>query len=96
MYRYHTGEMVQLGDVISYPGFGKGHVSRVLCPKTEEAIAWGLPDGAVIGGFGGSEASISFDNPEEEEDLEFLSRGTLSRQFTPDSGDDGSNRQEER
>lgn len=76
MYKYHTGEDVQVGDKIFYPGFGNGYVSYVLLPQTEEAIAWGLPEGAVIGGFGGAEVSISFSTTEDEEDLEFLSRGT--------------------
>ena len=75
MYRYHTGEDVRLGDNISYPGLGTGYVSYILVPKTKEAISWGIPDGAVIGGFGGSDMSISFAHPEDEEDLEFLSRG---------------------
>lgn len=77
MYRYHTGEDVLLGDNIFYPTLGKGYVSYILLPKTEEAISWGFPDGAVIGGFGGNDVSISFANTEDEEDLELLSRKTV-------------------
>jgi len=78
MYRYHTGEEVQVGDNVFYSGFGNGYVSYVLLPQSEEAIAWGLPDGAVIGGFGGTDVSISFASTEDEEDLEFISRGTMA------------------
>lgn len=81
MYRYHTGEDVLLGDNIFYPGLGKGYVSYILPPKTQEAISWGIPDGAVIGGFGDSDMSISFAHPEEEEDLELLCRGTSASEL---------------
>ncbi len=82
VYRYFTGEEVQLGDNTFYPAFGEGYVSYIFQPHSKEAIAWGLPDGAVMGGFEGFDVSISFSDTVEEEDLVFLSRkGARSSDF---------------
>ena len=75
MYKYHTGEQVKVGDLISYPEpFGSGKVSLILLPQSLEACEWGLPAGAVMLGFGQHEYAIAIDHPEQDEDLVFLER----------------------
>ena len=73
-YKYQTGEDVRLGDEIYYPVLGHGRITYMLHPNTSEAISWGLPDGAVLGGFGGADVSISFPDPSDDEDLVLISR----------------------
>ncbi len=74
MFYYQTGEEVKLGDRISYANFGEGFISYIFPPHSQEAIRWGLPDGAVMLGFGTEKVVVALDNPSDEEDLEFLSR----------------------
>ena len=76
MYHYQTGEEIKEGDRIRYPApFGDGVIAYVLLPQSSEACAWGIPNGAVMLRFGSDDVSIALDEPENEEDLEFLGRG---------------------
>ena len=73
MYHYQTGEEIKEGDRIRYPApFGDGVIAYVLLPQSSEACAWGIPNGAVMLRFGSDDVSIALDDPENEEDLEFL------------------------
>lgn len=80
MFYYQTGEEVREGDRIRYAEpFGEGFVSHVLLPHSEEAIHWGLPNGAVMLGFGLDEVVMALSSTSDEEDLEFISRGPVRR-----------------
>ncbi len=75
MYHYQTGEEICVGDRIYYSEvFGEGYVSRILIPYSKDAQDWGLQNGAVMLGFGENDTVVALDKPEEEEDLEFISR----------------------
>ncbi len=75
MYKYHTGEEIEIGDWIFYPKpFYNGCVSFILTPKSPEACEWGLPTGAVMLSFGQHENVVAINHPEQDEDLVFLGR----------------------
>ncbi len=75
MFKYHTGEEVEVGDRIYYPSpFCYGTVSLILEPQSIEACEWGLPRGAILLSFGSNENSMAIDKPEQDEDLVFVER----------------------
>ncbi len=75
MYHYQTVEEICVDDRIYYSeAFGEGYVSRILIPYSKDARNCGLPNGAVMLGFGENDTVVTLDKPEEEEDLEFISR----------------------
>ena len=76
-YRYHSGEVVALGDRVRYVG-RPGFISHVIAPNSDDAIDFGLLRGAVIVSYGahGMTSNVSFQPPDGAnwEDLDFVAR----------------------
>lgn len=75
-YYYYSGEEIRVGDVVLYPEIGKGVVEQILMPHSREALRWNLPEGGVFFRFDRESALSFFGETNDEEDLEFICRGT--------------------
>lgn len=75
-YHYYSGEEIHMGDVVLYPGVGRGKVEKIIIPHSREALLWNQPRGGVFFHFERGNTYFLFDETNDEEDLEFICRGT--------------------
>lgn len=75
-YCYYSGEEIRVGDIVLYPEVGKGVVERIFMPHPREALLWKQPKGGVFFHFKHDNTYFLFDETSDEEDLEFICRGT--------------------
>lgn len=47
-YHYYSGEEIHMGDVVLYPGVGRGKVEKIIIPHSREALLWNQPRGGVF------------------------------------------------
>lgn len=82
MFKYRTGEEVQLGDIVFTGNQKRGVVKLVIYPGTPETQYWACPDGGILieEDWDGTQNLMAYpvDAREEWEDLDFVSRGTTT------------------
>lgn len=47
-YCYYSGEEIRVGDIVLYPGVGRGKVEKIIIPHSREALLWNQPRGGVF------------------------------------------------
>lgn len=80
MFRYDTGEGIQVGDVVTTGNTDRARVKLILYPQTQEAIDWSCPVGGILveeEWNGKSGLIVPHGLKGEWEDITFLRRGTV-------------------
>ena len=69
--QYWTGESVELGDRLFYPGFGYGDIVETPEPGSCSACAWSIPEGGIVIRF---DSGTILTTSEMDEDFELISK----------------------